>query len=254
MPDVRARSGRRVVSAATGTVVASLHRYPVKSMLGEQVDRLAVDPRGCVGDRVWAVTTGNGRIGSGKAGRRFTAVPGLQLVRARLVGEQVLLRFPDGTEVAVDDAGAAGLVSAFVGREVGLAPETTDAHFDDGPVSLLGTASVAAVATEVGGPVLPARFRANVVLRTGEPWSEDAWEGRRLRVGGVLLDVVATSPRCIMVDAATADVPAQPGVLRAVGRLHDAELGIIAEVVEPGVVEVGDEVHLVGDGRADLSR
>lgn len=234
--------------------VASLHRYPVKSVLGEQVDRLEVDARGCVGDRVWAVTTGDGMLGSGKAGHRFTALPGLQQLRARLVGATVLLRFPDGTELPVDDPAAALAVSRHVGNPVSLEPETDGTHFDDGPLSLLGTASVASVAAELGDDVSPARFRANVVLRTAEPWAEDAWEGRRLRLGSVLLDVVATSPRCVMVDAATAEAPALPGVLRAVGRLHHAELGIIAEVVEPGVVEAGDEVHLVGDGRAVLSR
>ena len=243
-----------MVSAATAATVVSLHRYPVKSVLGERVDRLEVAPRGCVGDRSWAVTTGDGMLGSGKAGHRFTALTGLQLVRARLVEATVLLRFPDGTELPVDDPAAARALSAHVGRPVSLAPETDSTHFDDGPVSLLGTASVAAVAGELGAEVSPTRFRANVVLRTAEAWAEDAWEGRRLRLGGVLLDVVATSPRCVMVDAATADAPALPGVLRAVGRLHGAELGIIAEVVEPGVIEVGDEVHLVGDGRAVLSR
>lgn len=241
-------------------VVASLHRYPVKSLLGEQVDRLEVDARGCSGDRVWALTTGGGMLASGKSGRRFTAVPGLQQVRARLVDGTVVLRLPDGTETSVDDPAAPALLSASLGREVALVRETDDGsddglhdgvgHFDDGPVSLLGTASVAAVADDLGAPVPSSRFRPNVVLRTDEPWAEDAWDGRRLQVGDVLLDVVQTSPRCTMVDAATADTPAQPGVLKAVGRLNGAELGIIAEVVRGGTVAVGDQVHLAGDGPA----
>ena len=242
------------MSLATGAVVTSLHRYPVKSLLGEQVGRLEVDARGCAGDRVWAVRTGDGLLGSGKSGRRFAALPDLQLVRATLVRGQVALRFPDGAEHAVDDPAAARALSEHVGRAVTLTPETDGTHFDDGPVSLLGTASVEAVAAELGARVPTGRFRANVVLGTREAWAEDAWEGRRLRVGSALLDVVATSPRCVMVDARTADGPGQPGLLRAVGRVHEAELGIVAEVVDPGVVEVGDEVHLVGDGRADVGR
>lgn len=242
-----------MLSNATGAVVASLHRFPVKSMTGEQVDRLELDLRGCVGDRVWAVDTGDGRVGSGKTTRRFTAVPGLQLVQARLVDGGVVLRFPDGTEHPVEDPRTADRLSEHVGRAVSLAPETDGTHHDDGPVSLLGSASVEAVAGELGAPVAVGRFRANIVLRTTRAWAEDAWEGRRLRLGGVLLDVVSTTPRCVMVDAATAERPAQPGVLTAVGRLHGAELGIIAEVVEAGWVAVGDEVHLVGDGRAVLT-
>ncbi len=237
------------VGVATAVVVASLHRYPVKSLLGEQVEQLELDHRGCVGDRGWAVSTADGLLGSGKAGPRFRALPGLQLVRARL-GEDgtVTLELPDGSRHDVADPAAALLLGAHVGREVSLVAESDGSHFDDGPVSLLGTASVDAVSAELGAEVPTGRFRANVVLRTAEPWCEDGWEGRRLRVGGVLLDVVATSPRCVMVDAGTAVLPAQPGVLRAVGRAHGAELGVLAEVVEPGVVTVGDEVYLVGDG------
>ncbi|MFC3688072.1 MOSC domain-containing protein [Aquipuribacter hungaricus] len=239
--------------------VASLHRYPVKSLLGEQVDRLEVDARGCAGDRVWALSTGGGMLASGKSGRRFTAVPGLQQVRARLVGGTVLLRLPDGTETSADDPAAPALLSAHLGREVTLLREADGSsdglhdgvgHFDDGPVSLLGTASVGAVADDLGAPVPTSRFRPNIVLRTDAAWAEDAWDGRRLQVGDVLLDVVQTSPRCTMVDAATADTPAQPGVLKAVGRLNGAELGIIADVVRGGVVAVGDQVSLVGDGPA----
>ncbi len=244
----RTGGGGAGTGAATGAVVASLHRYPVKSLLGEQVDELEVDARGCAGDRVLAVGTGDGMLGSGKAGRRFTALPGLQLLRARTVAGQVRLLFPDGEELAADDPRAARRLGEHVGRPVDLVREDGTPHHDDGPVSLLGTASVGAVAAELGAEVAEARFRANLVLRTTEPWAEDAWEGRRLQVGTVVLDVVATSPRCVMVDAGSADRPAQPGVLRAVGRVHGADLGVVAEVVGAGVVRVGDEVRLVGDG------
>ncbi len=64
-----------------GTVKA-LWRYPVKSMLGEQLGELRVTPRGTVGDRAWALRDAQtGRIASAK---KFA---GLLKFRARYEGE-----------------------------------------------------------------------------------------------------------------------------------------------------------------------
>ena len=45
--------------------VVQLRRYPVKSLTGEVVDELEIEPRGCVGDRVWSVRA-DGRIATAK--------------------------------------------------------------------------------------------------------------------------------------------------------------------------------------------
>lgn len=222
--------------------VLALYRYPVKSLLGEQVPELDVDRRGCVGDRRWSVRTAAGRIGSGKDTRRFAAVPGLLELRARQDGDQVVVAFPDGSSCATDDADAADRLSGFLGQPVTLAVETDVSHFDDGPVSLIGSASVAAVASERGASVAPERFRANLLLDAGAPFVEDRWVGRELSLGTAVLRVDMTSPRCVMVDMATADLPAQHGNLTAVGRLNDACLGVVATVVTPGTITVGDVV------------
>lgn len=47
-----------------------------------------------------------------------------------------------------------------------------------------------------------------------------------------------------MVDSATADLPAQPGKLLATGHLDGARRGVVARVVQPGVVRLGDRVHV----------
>lgn len=224
--------------------VTSLHTYPVKSMLGEAVGFLDVDERGCVGDRSWSVRTAAGKIGSGKNNKRFETVPGLlELVAARLDG-RVVVRFPDGTVCGVDDPDAAARVSHHVGRPVTLARETTVSHFDDGPVSLVGRASVDALSDYRGEPVEPARFRPNIVLEGAAGFAEDRWVGRRVHVGTSVLQVSMPSPRCVMIDAKTAELPAQPGNLTAIGRLNDACLGVIATVVRPGRIRVGDAAVL----------
>ena len=54
--------------AELGTV-AALSRFPVKSMLGEQLDAATFTERGLAGDRAWAVLDrSDGRIATGEPG------------------------------------------------------------------------------------------------------------------------------------------------------------------------------------------
>ncbi len=222
--------------------VRSLHRYPVKSLLGEDVPFLDVDGRGCAGDRLWSVRTPDGKLGSGKHTRRFVALPGLLELRAQIREGRVHVTFPQDRSCLVDDADATGLLSDCVGQQAAFAFESDISHFDDGPISLVGGASVGAVAHARGEPVDPDRFRGNLLLETAQPFVEDTWVGRRLCVGTAVLQVSAALPRCVMVDQQTADLPAQPGNLKAVGRLNNGRLGVVATVVVPGRITVGDAI------------
>ena len=222
--------------------VASLHRYPVKSLAGERLDVVDLDGRGVVGDRIWSIRTAEGKLGSGKNTRRFAAVPGLLLVRGRTTAEGVTVTLPNGAQYAVADGEGDAALSTFLGQMVSLAREIDVDHFDDGPVSIIGAASVDALAAEVGADVDPSRFRANLVLEGLAPFAEDELVGQRIRIGSAELQVELHSTRCVMIDQETADLPAQPRNLYTLGRLHDACLGVVARVVEPGRIEIGDTV------------
>jgi uncharacterized protein len=224
--------------------VALLRRFPVKSMSGELPGHLDVDLRGVVGDRMWSVRTSDGKLGSGKNTRRFTAVPGLLELRGEEHDGRVVVRFPDGTSCAVDDPEAGPPLRAFLGRPVTAVRETSISHFDDGPVSLMGSASVRAVGHERGAVVDPGRFRSNILVETAEPFVEDGWVGREVRIGTAVLRVTMTSVRCVMVDMKSADLPEQHGNLTAVGRVNNAFLGVIAAVESPGRIALGDAVEV----------
>jgi uncharacterized protein YcbX len=225
--------------------VLSLHRYPVKSMLGEQLGCLEVDRRGFAGDRVWSVRTSEDKIGSGKNTRRFAAVPGLLELRAREQDGDVVITFPDGTTCSAQAGDIAERLSHHVGQPVTLSVETQESHFDDGPISLVGNASVLAVARERGQEVDPAHFRGNILLGTSAAFEEDEWVGRRLKIGSAVLSVTASLPRCVMVDMKTADLQEQHGNLKAVGRLNNACLGVITTVVVPGTITTRDTVEVL---------
>jgi uncharacterized protein len=211
-------------------------------MLGEDVASLELDSRGVVGDRSWSIRTAAAKIGSGKNTRRFAAVPRLLELRAASGPAGVRVTFPDGLTYAVEAPELADRLLHHCGQPLTLAKETDVSHFDDGPVSLIGMSSVDAVSSARGEPVDASRFRANIVLDTSDPFIEEKWIGSQLRLGDAVLEVTMGSPRCVMVDMATAEMPAQPGNLTTIGRLNEARLGVIARVVTPGRISVGDRV------------
>src|SRR5918999_5239606 len=83
-------------------VLTALYRYPVKSMLGESLDRCRVDDRGVVGDRAYAlVDVETGTVASAKVPSLWGGLFGFS---ARCVGEPeraapplVEITFPDGS-------------------------------------------------------------------------------------------------------------------------------------------------------------
>jgi MOSC domain-containing protein YiiM len=89
------------------------------------------------------------------------------------------------------------------------------------------------------------RLRPNLVVAGVEGLAERAWEGRRLRVGGALIEAVSLRRRCIMTtfdpDTAIQDVE----VLRRIHREFDGRLALDCQVLEGGPVAEGDRVSLV---------
>jgi uncharacterized protein YcbX len=117
------------VSEAVGSV-QSLHRYPVKSMLGEDLGRVDLDRRGVVGDRAYAlIDDETGKVVSIKRPKRW----GRMFEFAAVTRDgTVEVRFPDGTRAAIDDASLPTRLSAFFERSVSVvATPPPDATFDE---------------------------------------------------------------------------------------------------------------------------
>lgn len=118
--------------------VTAIHRYPVKSMLGESLTRCTVGPAGVVGDRAYAlIDVETGTVASAKVPRRwadllafsarFTEEP-----QAGAVPPPVEITFPDGSVHRSDDAGTDDALSAALGRTVRLATVPPDgAYFEE---------------------------------------------------------------------------------------------------------------------------
>ena len=228
--------------------VRSVHRYPVKSLAGETLQCAMVDLRGLAGDRAWAVRDADGKLGSGKSSRRFRKMEGLLSLAAGYDGDVPVVELEDGTTYRGDDPSVHEALSAYVGRPVTLAREADVSHFDDGPVHLLTSASLHRLEAAHGAPVEAAHFRPNLVLDSdaGEGFVEDAWVGRRLAVGSELvLAVRAPMPRCVMVTLPQQGLAGDAELLRTTTDANQGDLGVVADVVTPGVVAVGDEARLL---------
>jgi uncharacterized protein len=102
--------------------VALLARYPVKSMLGEQLNEVEFTERGAIGDRAFALREiATGRIASAK---KF---PRLFDFRARFETPQragylpaVKIQLPDGRTIHAEDRGASEAISEALGHKMKL--------------------------------------------------------------------------------------------------------------------------------------
>jgi hypothetical protein len=99
--------------------VTELHRYPVKSMLGETLTRAEVTAHGVVGDRVYALLDDEtGKVVSVKRPNRWGRMFELT---ATTRGADVMVNFPDGATFATDDPDLPQHLSDWFGRAVSFA-------------------------------------------------------------------------------------------------------------------------------------
>ena len=151
------------------------------------------------------------------------------------------MTLPDGRELRAGDAELDAFVSERYGDELRVLREDGVPHHDAAPLHLLTTSSVRWLGMKIPGSQIDARrFRPNVLLETsGDALVEDAWVGRRLALGGVVIRVLERTERCVMTTNAQSGLPKDPAVLRAVTELNDVCLGIYASVERGGIVTVG---------------
>lgn len=107
-----------MTTSAVGTV-SDLRRYPVKSMLGEQLERAEVTAKGIAGDRAYAlVDDETGKVVSVKRPRRWGRI--FELAASTDDGT-VWVSFPGGTTLPIDDPKLPARLSDFFGRAVSVA-------------------------------------------------------------------------------------------------------------------------------------
>lgn len=225
-------------------VVQEIRRYPVKSMAGESLTTADVDARGLVGDRWYAVVDGDGRLSSGKNSRRSRRRDAVFDFSSRTTDEGVRVTGPGG-EWSVGDPALDRALTGAMGDPVRVLAEDLTPHYDDAPVSLVGTASLDWCREHLGVDADRRRIRPNLVVDTSEPFVEETWSGG-LTIGDTALTVARRIERCRMIDIAQEGLHREGGWLKALTETREMSLGVYLEVTEPGAFRVGDEVLLTG--------
>ncbi|MEO7723562.1 MAG: MOSC domain-containing protein [Chthoniobacterales bacterium] len=256
--------------------VASLWRYPVKSMRGEEIPTAFAGYAGIYCDRIFAFRSPASRKGlpylTGREQRRMLAFQphfrepanaaaprnladaeslgaGATPVYADRAALMVDVETPEGTILAIDDPG----LSARLRDGIDDPPELTlmrsdRALTDCRPVSLISLQTVAQLSEETGLELDQRRFRANLYLdlTSGAGFAEDSFVGRSLRIGKkVTLAILQRDSRCIIITLDPEMGEKTPAVLKAVAQNHDGFAGVYAAVLREGMISRGDAVELL---------
>jgi uncharacterized protein YcbX len=258
-------------SSETGSVV-SLWRYPVKSMMGEELNATSVTDCGLLGDRAYAlIDQSTGKVASAKHPRKWgklfdcraafidPPLPGMQL-------PPVGITLPDGTVVTSEQDNVHAFLSGVLEREVTLTtmrPESPSVEridaldpaetildigafmmkgrFSDyAAVHLLTTAAIDRLRELYPqGRFEVRRFRLNIVVEPAsgqKDFVENAWVGHTLALGDeVRLCITDPCPRCVMTTLAQGDLPRDLGILRTVAQHNQVSIPALGGEALPRV-------------------
>ncbi|MFZ0895658.1 MAG: MOSC domain-containing protein [Candidatus Nitrosopolaris sp.] len=269
---------------ATGTVV-SLWRYPVKSMLGEELNSSYVTERGLIGDRTYALIDQNtGKVASAKNPRKWgrlfdfrSAFIDLPQVVENI--PPVRITFPDGSQIFSDQDDIDYSLSKVLGQNVrlmraslekpsyeeywpdidGLAQreKLTDeimpsqTFFDIAVIHLLTTSTINRLRELYPeGRFEVRRFRPNIVMESasgGKEFIENLWIGKNIMIGEeIVMRVTGACTRCVMTTLPQGDLPKDLGILRTVATYNQVTAGVYASVHRGGTIRRGDPVRLEG--------
>jgi uncharacterized protein len=269
---------REVVGA-----IASLWRYPVKSMLGEEIEVSNVTARGLAGDRAYALMdTQSGKVASAKNPKKWAKLLDFQASLTAIPEDyeslpSVKVSLPNGDTITSEAPEVNKVLSAALGREVELLscpPEAptleqywpsvegtahqdavtqllmpTGTFFDSCSIHAMTTATLARLQELYPeGQFERGRFRPNFII---EPTSdeiaflEDEWVGGTLAIGEtVRLSIDTACPRCVVTTLAQSGLPEDLNILRTTAHYNNVIAGIRMSVLQGGTIRRNDPVWL----------
>jgi uncharacterized protein YcbX len=208
--------------------VQEIWRYPVKSMAGELMQTAQLSNQGIEGDRVVQVHGARGRVLTSRTH------PKLLGFRATLGNHGVPL--VDGRPW--NDARVLQAVRAAAGPEAMLVRDEGPNRFDILPLLVATDGAIAAFGRD------RRRLRPNIVIGGVDGLDERTWPGSQIVMGDVVIGVHDLRGRCIMTTFDPDTLDHDPAVLRDIVKRFGGKLALNCDVVNGGVVQVGNEVKI----------
>lgn len=267
----------------TSVTIASLWRYPVKSMMGEELNACDLTEKGLLGDRAFGVIDlSTGKLANAKNPLKW---PNMFQYRASFTEPPELskplppvrITFPDGqTMLSTDEAQNEKLTESF-GRTVQLATPSShdiqfegyipedmkelenpgtiftrnspqETFFDIAMVHIITTSTIDTLRKYIPeSRIEPRRFRPNIIIHVpdAEGFVENDWVGKVLTIGGhAQLKILQPTPRCVMTTLAQGDLPKDPNVLKSIVENNAGSFGVYASVVKNGEIRTGNSIHI----------
>lgn len=216
--------------------LAEIWRYPVKSMAGERLQEARLGRDGVEGDRRVQVRLGDM---DSEAGERIVTARS----RPQLLGHRATLG-PDGEPLVDGRPWRTASVAADVERAAGAGArlelsDEVQLRYDILPLLVATDGAIDSLGLD------RRRFRPNLLIGGVQGLAERDWQGRRLRIGEVVVALADLRGRCVMTTFDPDTLAQDPKVLRTIVQRLGGVLGLNAEVARGGVVRVGDPVELL---------
>ena len=260
------------------STIASLWRYPVKSMMGEELRSTIVTEKGIHGDRASALMdVETGKIVSAKNPRRW---PNMFSFHSRYSdlgnSNDIRITLPDGTIVISTDDNVNFMLSTALGKEVKFISQVpndpqleeywpdieeldnkdivTDEDMPKGTfydlaiIHLLTTSTLNELSRLYPeGRFEARRFRPNIIVHTKQKgFVESSWVGKTVAIGDeVKLKITDHCTRCVMTTLEQGDLPRDTNILRTAAQHNQAHVGVYAEVIEGGTIKCNDAVSII---------
>ena len=249
--------------------IHELWHFPVKGFGGNQMLLAKLQQGGYFpNDRRFAISIGSKKTAAASEGTWFRKAHFLQLMSHELLAEYSC-RYGDATNYRLEllHQGAICLsidptqptdcqrfedfFFTLLGNKLRGKPRLmtmkNQAYSDQSTalISIASNASLDAFAEATNTKSDSRRFRINIIIDGDTPFAEAALIGTTLRCGDALLLVKETVGRCaaINVDPATAKRNPVDYVRFMKARFGHSNLGIFAEVINGGIIRVGDRLQ-----------
>jgi uncharacterized protein YcbX len=239
-------------------LVKKIMRYPVKSMMGEELHETFVSFSGITGDRVYAFVDksmlGNfpwmsarqnnsmilykpKLLSPPKQGKKYPSKEDFSLAVIVPFGETFPIE-SDELRIVLEKESDANLELRFSERGM----------HDSRPVSFISYGTLKALGDEMKIEMDERRFRANFYIYwdNKKPFFEDTLLGKKIQIGEkLILEIVKKDSRCVIITLNPDDKMASPEILENVAKNHGGCVGVYAAVINEGIVREGDKILLL---------